>query len=288
MEKVFFADSWKFYFEEFCLRKFRDFYNYPLMPVLSGKRRRHVDEIIFEGENGLESFYLKRFYTPRIEDIAASILSRGRIVSEARIEWENARYLLNNGFGAYEPVCYGESSRGLFEFKSFIVTRQLDSTCLLQFVIERWDGLCRDMQNKIIVAAAKEIRRMYDMDIFFPDLLIWHFFIQPDSLEGEIDFSIIDLHRMRQRVHSRGNRIKELGKFYWSMSEDYFDNDHKDLFITTYLQTNDVSKKKKLMEKIRKYHSKLNKRRNLRDHYMSSRFNVDDDVDYRIEKWQWF
>lgn len=265
MDKVVFADSWKQYFNSFGLRSFGDFYNYQDALHVNRNERRNVQRFTLENEKGAKTFYIKRFHNPHLKDVLAAAINFGWGTTQGHVEWKNARYLLKNGFGAYVPVCYGESGQS----NSFVVTIELDAVCLQKYVIEKWRGLSRELQDKIIIAAAKMIRRVHNLDISLPDLFIWHFFVQPNSIEGEIKLSVIDLHRMRKAVKSTKSKIKELSTFYWSMSEDYFDAEHKKLLVSTYAGTKDISS---LMKTVLKHEARLHKKRILRHHYLPKRF----------------
>ncbi|MFA5784852.1 MAG: lipopolysaccharide kinase InaA family protein, partial [Phycisphaerae bacterium] len=208
---------------------------------------------------------IKRFHNPHLKDVLAAAINFGWGTTQGRVEWKNARCLLKKGFGTYVPVCYGESGQS----NSFIVTIELDAVCLQKYVIEKWRGLSRDEQDKIIIAAADMIKRIHNFNISLPDLFIWHFFVQPNSIEGEIKLSVIDLHRMRTSAKSRASKIKELATFYWSMSDEYFDAGHKKLLVSTYAGTKDISS---LMKTVLKHEEHLHKKRILRHHYLPKRF----------------
>jgi hypothetical protein len=265
MDKIIFADSWNDYFSAFGLRSFDDFYDYKDASHVNRNKRRNVRRFTLKDAQGEKSFYIKRFHGSHLKDKLAAAIRFGWGASQARVEWENARYLLNNGFATYVPVCYGESNRG----KSFIVTIELDAVCLQKYVIEKWLSLSRPVQDKIIIAVAEMIRRVHSHDISLPDLFIWHLFVQPNSVEGEIELSVIDLHRMRTSVKSKTGKIKELSTFYWSMSGEYFDERHKNLLVATYWGSGDILG---LIKKISKHEARLNRKRILKHHYKLSRF----------------
>jgi hypothetical protein len=128
----------------------------------------------------------------------------------------------------------------------------------------------RSRHEKIIVAAAELVREVHELGVSFPDLYLWHVFINPDRPDEKKQLSIIDLHRMRQKGLSRRRRIKELGRLYWSMSSDYFDLEQKELLISAYIDGGSFDRMD-AMRIIRRYSSALDERRTLSNYYSVSK-----------------
>ncbi|GAI58271.1 unnamed protein product, partial [marine sediment metagenome] len=163
----------------------------------------------------------------------------------------------------YKPVCMGERTLCGFEKKSFIITEPLTSTCLLDFVKDKWTSLDRPTQKRIITAMAKLTRKAHDANISLQDLYIWHLFIDEATLENDPHLAVIDLHRMLRNVKSPDKKLADLGKLYWSLWEEYFDPGHKDLLISAYAP----GAESEISEKVRKRAALTAKRRILPNHY---------------------
>ena len=267
MENVLFAYSWKQYFQRFGLNTFDDFYYHAGDSTVNKNTKRNVQKFTLGDTGDRKVLFIKRFHNSHLKDIFAAAYNFGWPTSQAHVEWENAQYLLWHGIDTYKPVCIGKRTRLDIEIASFLVTEQLDSVCLLEFVIESWYSLDRPAQDKIIVAIAEFVRRIHELDLHVPDLYLWHLFIRQDSLNGKIHFSIIDLHRMRQNRRSSRMKIKELGRLYWSMSADYFDDEHKNLLIRSYLDGTNYMEKADALRIIRRCSANLGKRRKLSNYY---------------------
>lgn len=72
---------------------------------------------------------------------------------------------------------------------------------------------------------------------------------------------------MKQNRRSLRIKIKELGKLYWSMSVDYFDEEHKNLLITSYLDHANYMEKADAFRIIRKCSAKLGRRQKISNYY---------------------
>ena len=267
MERVTFAESWEEFFRKVGLKSFGDFYDYPAGTRIGENQRRNVYRLtLAEGPYG-KVFYIKRFKKPHLKDMLIASFNFGRLTSQAQVEWGNANLLGQNGIDTYKPACMGEQTICGIERNSFIITEQLKSTCLLEFVIKKWRTLELTLQDRIVIAMAQLARRAHEANIFFKDLPIWHIFIDEDSFEDDCRLSVIDLHRILRNVKDPNKKIMDIAALYWSMSGDYFDSRHKDLLVTTYAADGWAGGKENILRKIRKRARTLDNRRNLRRHY---------------------
>ena len=267
MERVTFAESWEEFFGGVGLESFGDFYDYVGGTRIGENERRNVYRLTFGEGPDAKVFYIKRFEKPHLKDMLSARCNFGRLTSQAGVEWGNANLLGQNGIDTYKPACMGERTICGFESKSFIITEQLKSTCLLDFVIKKWHGLERPQQDRIVTATAQLARRAHQANISLQDLYIWHIFIDEESLEDDCRLSVIDLHRMLRNVKNPNKKITDMGALYWSMSNDYFDHGHKDLLVATYAGDGRAGDKKEVLEKIRRRAGILDSRRTLRHHY---------------------
>lgn len=270
MDNIDFSDSWEQYLSHFGLSTFEDFYHYDGDFIIGKNSRRSVHTFAFGEANERKVFFMKKFHKPHLKDTIKAMYNYGLLTSQARIEWENAQYLLKNGIDTYKPVCLGERTHIGIESESFFITEELTSTCLLDFVIEGWHSLGHPVQEKIIIGIGNLVRRIHELNVSFPDLYLWHIFIHRNSLAADCQFSIIDLHRMTQGVRSSRRKIKELGRLYWSMSTKYFSDKHKALLINTYIDGNSDLNEAALIKTIRKCSEDLKRKRTLKNYYRTT------------------
>jgi len=265
-ERVVFADSWQRFFAESGLTSFDDFFGYSGSQRLENNKKRHVGILNLGNGRDCRVFFLKRFYFPHFKDMFFTLRNFGRLCSQAACEWKNANLLLDKDVGTYRPVCYGEQMYCRLEKKSFFVTEKLQSQCFMDFVAQNWWLLAQPQKEEIIIALAKLIRKVHNEAISLPDLYVWHIFIKEDKVADKWDFAFIDLHRMTQSVKSPNKKAKDLGRLYWSMSNKYFNDELKDLFLCTYMGNDWTGSKLALVRTIQKHTRVLAKRRKLKDY----------------------
>jgi len=271
MENIRFTDSWEEYFERFGLTTFDDFYQHCVASTVGRNTRRNVQKFTLGENANRKVFFIKKFHNPQLKDKFSAVYNFGWPASQARVEWDNAWYLLNNGVGTYKPVCMGERSLMGIERNSFVVTEELKSVCLVDFVIDKWRLLEFSMRKEMIVAVAKLVRAVHEMGVSLPDLYLWHFFINTDRPDKKNQLSVIDLHRMRQNGLSRRGKIKQLGRLYWSMSSDYFDQEEKELLIGAYIDGSSFFDRRDSMRIILRCSAELDKKRTLSNYYKYSK-----------------
>ena len=266
LERIVFSESWQDFFSGFGLKSFDDFFYYPGRKKLSPTSNRDVHKLAFGQGPDKRTFFIKRFHSPHIDDIISSCRNFGRPMSQGSIEWKNIYFLLNNNIGTYQPVCFGERTICGIESKSFVITEKLKSTDFKEFISQKWLGLERNLQERIITEIAKFIRRMHNLNISMTDLYVWHIFIDENSIEKNCQLSIIDLHRMRRNVTSINEKIKNISRLFWSMSTKYFDDNITDLFIDSYIENGYESSKDKLVNKIQKNVDLMSRRRKKKEY----------------------
>jgi len=267
MDKIAFADSWEPYFTNLGLTTFDDFYDYTDTATVNKNQKRNVQRLVLGDDADGRTFFMKRFHSPHFKDMLAARRTCGRRTSQAGVEWHNARYLLENNIATYEPVCMGERTRWGIETNSFFITLELEAVCLRDLVVDNWRGLDRRQQENILVTAAKLVQTIHRLDISFPDLYIWHLFLPAASLSGDCHFSLIDLHRMSSGVRSQKRKITDLSRLCWSMVPEYFDEEHKQLLLDTYLNDFNTSQREALKRVIERYEATLNRRKTAHRYY---------------------
>lgn len=167
-----FAELWEEFFRKVGLKSFGNFYDYPDGTMIGENRRRNVYRLTFGEGPDAEVFYIKRFKRPHLKDILSARRNFSRFTSQVGAEWGNANLLGQNGIDTYKPACMGERKICGIERNSFIITEQLKSTCLLDFVINKWHALERQIQDRIVIAMAQLAARAHKADISLQDLYI--------------------------------------------------------------------------------------------------------------------
>jgi len=261
MERITFADSYQPIFAEAGFRSFDDFFNYDGGKRVNKNNKRQVIRFTLETTAGQKVFFMKCFHRPHFKDIISAKLNFGKFLSQAQLEWENANLLLKNGIGTYKPVCYGEKTKWRLEEKSFFVTEELKGRCFADFVREKWHRLDQQKRKEIISGIAQMVRKVHDAAISLADLYLWHIFIN-QSDDGCYTFDIIDLHRMSHNVTDKNKQIENLGRFDHSMTEKYFDENDRKIFVEAYAGSNWPADIEKLIARVKKYSDKVSTKRN--------------------------
>lgn len=261
MKRIFFTESWVRFFVEFKLKSFDDFFRYRGGETIGENNKRDVVTFKLGSGSQEKQFFMKRFFHPHFKDMLFTWRNFGHRCSQARCEWENIRMLFGSGIRAYSPVCYGEKIKWGLESKSFIVTEKLKGQSLTDFVGQNWQQLDGRQKEKIIIGLAKFIRRIHDSKFSLPDLYVWHIFLEENHTRGGWDFAVIDLHRMSHNVTNQKQQLENLGRLLHSMTEQYFDDELKRLFIESYAGDDWGGDINTLIANVKKYSDKVSAKR---------------------------
>jgi len=204
---------------------------------------------------------MKRFFHPHFKDMLFTWRNFGEPCSQARCEWESTKLLSSNGIGTYNPVCYGERTKWGMERKSFIVTEELKGVSLTDYVKQNWQQLNKRQKEKIITSIAAFVRRIHENKFSLPDLYVWHIFLKENQASGEWEFAVIDLHRMSQNVTNKKRLMENLGRLLHSMTDRYFDEELKRLFIESYAGSDCAGDIHTLLAQVKKYSDKVSAKR---------------------------
>lgn len=262
MERIFFADGWRDFFAEHGFRSFNDFFSYKGGRGIHTGGKRSVHRLTLGKADKGKVIYIKRFNYPHFKEIVGSWIRFGRPMSQAAVEWENTNYLLDRGIGTYRAVCFGERMILGIERKSFIVSKEVEGPCLTEFLGERWSGLGKEQKEELMRGLGRFVRRIHKAGINFPDLYVWHIFVQEGKTDGEYDFSIIDLYRMEQNVKDRDKQVRNLGRLEYSMLDKYFDEGLRHLFLESYAGDEWPGGIDGLASDVKRYSKKILGRRN--------------------------
>jgi len=286
VKRIFFEESWARFFAGFGLKSFDDFFQYRGGQTIGKNNKRDVVTFKLGRDEQEKQFFMKRFFHPHFKDMLFARWNIGEFCSQARYEWESTKLLFDNEIRTYSPACYGEKMRWGLESKSFIVTEKLKGMSLTDFAQQNWQRLNRRQKEEIIVDLAVFIRRIHSKNLSLPDLYVWHIFLNenqskgepaarrvadtsrqatvpaaPERQRGEWEFAVIDLHRMSHNVTNKKDQLKNLGRLLHSMTERYFDNELKRLFIKSYAGNDWSGDINSLAAQVKKYSDKISARR---------------------------
>ena len=227
-----FSELWKGPFSDRGFRTFDDFFDSPSLSFFMGNSRRDVMVLDIDIDGGPRRFFVKRFYHSHLKDMLFTKLNFGSFCSLAECEWKNINTLLKNGIDTYRPVCFGADIKGGFERKSFIVTEQLAGTPLSTFAGAHWRGLDPEKKKDLMSSLGSFVRKIHQAGIGMPDLFLWHIYLK--DLSKDHEFAIIDLHRMKINTNSRREQMRNLGALQFSMLDEYFTEEDRDVFFSSY------------------------------------------------------
>ncbi len=269
MVKVEFAKDWAPVFEKAGLKSLEDFFDFSAGQTINKNKKREVLAMTLPAADGEKELFMKRFFEPHFKDMLFTIRNFGSLCSQAACEWKDAQILLQHGIDTYHPVCFGHQMRLGLEKKSFIITEKINGMCMTDFVTANWLNLDQPQKEKSITAMAKFVRKIHNAKISMPDLYLWHIFMTKTPPADDItedDFAIIDLHRMRINISNRNARIRDLGALDFSMSDKYFDDSLREVFLDTYMATADADERIAFSRKIKNRSRVLANRRRRPDY----------------------
>ena len=262
MEKVVFEKNWSAFFEKHGLKSFDDFYHYQQGDVINENTKRNVFSFELSDGEKTETFFMKRFHSPHFKDILFTFRNYGVICSQAELEWRNANKLLDNQIETYHPVAFGCRSVCSIEKQSFFITRQINGQSLLDYLIACGGDLGQDELATLVKKLAQFFRKIHAARFSLPDSYIWHVYLirSGDALD-DYELGMIDLHRMQ--ISTRGNHeaAMNLGRFLFSLPEDFLDESLKKSFLEHYLETDFSGNKDAFLHEVKKWEIKLSKRR---------------------------
>jgi len=237
-----------------------DFFATSADKAITEHSKRFAEKVTLKHQGCEYSFFIKRFYHSHLTDIFESFANFGKLITQGQSEWINANILTEKGFGVYKPACFGHQKVLGIEKRSFFVTEFLTSTSLPRFVLDKWNDLSLDQKKAIMTALGKEIRRLHDADVSMPDLYLWHIFISQDS-DDNFKFDFIDLHRMKHNVNSISEKAHNLARLNWSMHDEYFNDELKDVLMNAYLNSMPKPQQETIKQKVNAYFKRLSRRR---------------------------
>jgi len=261
MQQIEYDSSWQRYLEQAGLRSFDDYFALTGQ-LLTANQKRDVISFCIDKNGKSQRLFIKRFHHPHLKDMLFAALMAGRLSTQAHLEWKNAETLLQHGIETYHPVGLGQETYCGIERRSFFITEEIPGVSLTDFTGESWQEMPGPEKEQLMASLGRLIRKVHDLGLSLPDLYVWHVFLV--RAQGHIkDLALIDLHRMQHGVRSWLARLNNLGALDYSMREEHFTPELKQIVWDNYLGNGFVMGKDRLQAKIRARSRVLRRRRRL-------------------------
>lgn len=261
MQEIEYSSNWQAALDRAGLRSFDDFF------ALSGElctanKRRDVISFCIDKDERSQRLFIKRFRRPHLKDMVFAAQMAGQVSTQAQLEWRNARMLLKNKIETYHPVALGRETRLGLERRSFLITEEIRGISLADFVSTSWNKTTTADREQLMASLGRLARKLHDLGLSFPDLYVWHIFLIQGP-DGGKDLALIDLHRMQHGVRTWHKRLDNLGALDYSMREEHFTPELKQILWESYLGSEFIMHKERLLAKIRSRSRTLRRRRRL-------------------------
>lgn len=166
-------------------------------------KSRSTSRIVLTGDEGPQTFYIKRHGSPRLHERLRPLLNLSWAILGARNEWEAILRFHAAGLPTVTPVAFGESGQD-----SLVMTQDLGTNfTLLDWVNETADrSLASDtceaaeslaLKRRVISRVAAIARRMHARGIFHQDFYLNHMLWLPNRplKKGTVPVESSDLSR---------------------------------------------------------------------------------------------
>lgn len=182
----------------------------------SGARRRTL-----RVEHAGRGYFVKLHWGVGWREIFKNLLVLKRPVLGARNEWQAIQRLDELGVETMQLVAYGETGWNPARLKSFVMTRELESTISLEDYCRDWPVSPPPLGEKraLIRRVARMAATLHANGLNHRDLYICHFLLrQPwDGRDATLHLHLIDLHRVQIRAATPLRwRIRDLAALYFS------------------------------------------------------------------------
>lgn len=204
--------------------------------IKNHKGRRDIQRLRAAIDGRPAIFYLKRNWQPYKKDGLHSLLTRGRVWSQSRVEFENARALQRAGLAVAEPIAFGEECGPFWERFSFILTASARGEMTVEdFLRTNQNGSER---RRVFEALGREVRKMHDAGLASPDLFTRHIFLEAGA---EPKFCLIDMARLDHRNKlSSTQRARDLAALHVTAPLRFVTEEERKAFLSAYGDVEDL------------------------------------------------
>ena len=163
--------------------------------IKNHKGRRDIQRLQIQNDGRPLTLFLKRNWQPYKKDGLHSLLTRGAVWSQSRLEWGNSLALQRAGIAVAEPVAFGEECGPLWEIFSFIITAAARGEITLDNFLAA--NLATAERQQVLDALARFVRKMHAAGFASPDLFTRHIFLKRGAAP---EFCLIDMARLDRRA----------------------------------------------------------------------------------------
>lgn len=168
---------------------------------------------------GANSYFVKNHLGVGWAEIFKNLLQLRLPILGAQNEWLAIEKLKSLGLSTMTSVGYGSRGWNPASRQSFIVTEDLANTISLEDYCKPWrqNPPSIALKKKLISRLASFSRTLHRGGVCHRDYYLCHFLLSEDSLEGEIELFVIDLHRalIKDSLATRW-KVKDISGLYYS------------------------------------------------------------------------
>jgi hypothetical protein len=261
MQRIEYALGWQTPLKQAGLGSFDEYFALTGQ-LLTRNKKRDVISFCIDREGETQRLFIKRFRHPHLKDMLFAAQMAGGLSTQAQLEWTNVGILLQHGIETYRPVALGQETCCGIERRSFFITEEIPGISLTDFIEESWQKMPDQEKKQLMSSLGRLIRKVHDLGLSLPDLYVWHVFLV--RVQDRIkDLALIDLHRMQHGLRSWRARVNNLGALNYSMREEYFTPELKQIVWDNYIGKEFVMSRERLRTKIRARSRILRRRRRL-------------------------
>lgn len=206
----------------------------------------HRTRIQFEAGSPPVTLFLKRYDNPPIWTQLKNWLSQHRRVSFGDCDCLAAETLAAKGINTPKTIAKGRQWSGLFEKRSFSITRRIPGRSLEEKLPDFFENPQTPENQKLkrnfIDQLAQFIRKFHQSGYRHRDLYLCHIFHDDSD-----NFHLIDLARaFKPIILSKRYRLKDIAQLYYSTPGRHFSKTDRLRFYLSYTGCDELSWKDKL------------------------------------------
>jgi len=168
-----------------------------------------------------EGFFIKQHFGIGWKEVFKNLSQLKLPVVGARTEYNAIKFLHSLGIDTMDIVGFSQHGINPATIKSFLITKELDSTVSLEDYCVNWSNEPPAFSEKqlLLRKVAGIVKKMHENGLNHRDLYICHFLMRKSNevVDNETPLFVIDLHKaqIRQKVPERW-LIKDLSALYYS------------------------------------------------------------------------
>lgn len=213
--------------------------------------------IMFSDNSG-QTFFLKRYQSiPKSKQIKNWLEHKSR-KSTMSFDMGPVDQLAKNGIATPQTIAFGQEFKGLFEKRSFIITKKIPKADSLEKKLPDYFTSTADVDSgkrkKFIESLADFARRFHQTGFRHRDFYLCHIFCSDSE-----DLTLIDLNRIfRPSLTSERFRVKDIAQLYYSAPGSIFSKADRLRFYIAYAGIGKLSAAdRRFIKKVKKRAKKM-------------------------------